>query len=325
MEEYTVVKYSSLYCKAWNDFLLNSKNATFLFHRDFMEYHADRFEDFSLMIFKKGKLIALFPANKSGDKIYSHQGLSYGGVLLKDETKLREVLNIFYTLLEFLDKKHFKVLEVKMLPSFYTLLPNQELNYLLFVLNAHLVKSETLSVINQKNPVPISKNRLEGCKRGLKTGLKVIEETDFKSFWNEILIPNLIKKHQVTPVHTLEEISYLKQKFPENIKQFNVYQNRKIVAGATMFLTENVAHCQYISGNADKNQLGSLDFLFQHLIKNVFVEKAYFDFGSSNENDGKNINTGLQFWKEGFGARTMVQEFYSINIGNYHALKSVML
>lgn len=35
-----------------------------MFNRDFMEYHADRFEDFSL-IFKneKGKIVALLPGN----------------------------------------------------------------------------------------------------------------------------------------------------------------------------------------------------------------------------------------------------------------------
>jgi len=167
---------------------------------------------------------------------------------------------------------------------------------MLFTLNAKLIKSETLSVINQNSPLPISKNRIEGCKRGRKNKLRVVEVDDFEAFWNHILIPNLKQKHQVAPVHSLEEITALKEKFPDNIKQYNVYHNHKIVAGTTMFL-----------------------------IKNVFAEKAYFDFGSSNENNGKHINTGLQFWKEGFGARTVVQEFYSVNTGSYNKLKSVMV
>lgn len=325
MEKYSVVKYSSLYFDVWNGFLSNSKNATFLFHRDFMEYHADRFEDFSLMVFKNKKLVALLPANKTDNVVYSHQGLTYGGLVLKKETKFKEVLNSFYALLKFLEAQGVERLELKLLPSFYSAWPSQELNYMLFVLNAKLSKSETLSVINQKHPLPISKNRLEGCKRGKKNKLTVVETNGFEAFWNEILIPNLRQKHQVSPVHSLAEITALKQKFPEHIKQYNVYHNQKIVAGTTMFVTQNVAHCQYISGNSDKNQLGSLDFLFEHLIKEEFAEKAYFDFGSSNESDGKHINTGLQFWKEGFGARTVVQEFYSVNPSNYNKLKSVML
>ena len=80
-----------------------------------------------------------------------------------------------------------------------------------------------------------------------------------------------------------------------------------------------------ISGNGDKNRLGSLDFLHTHLIDNVFQKKDYFDFGSSNENNGLNINEGLQYWKEGFGARTITQDFYKVCTTNFRLLDDVML
>ena len=47
----------------WDNFLENCKNATFLFKRDFMDYHKNRFEDFSIMIYNGNKLIALVPGN----------------------------------------------------------------------------------------------------------------------------------------------------------------------------------------------------------------------------------------------------------------------
>ena len=141
----------------------------------------------------------------------------------------------------------------------------------------------------------------------------------------EILIPNLKQKHQAKPVHTIDEISFLKSKFPNNIRQFNVYKEDKIVAGTTIFESENVAHSQYISGNSNKNELGSLDFLHNYLISNVFKEKDFFDFGISNENQGKNINQGLLSWKEGFGSRTIVQNFYEIETKNYSLLENVLL
>ena len=325
MEDYNVVNYSSIYYSEWNDFLCRTKNATFLFDRDFMEYHSDRFEDFSLMIYKKEKLVALFPANVSGSTIYSHQGLSYGGLVLKNDIKLNDVLKVFEALLEYLHNKKFKNLEVKLLPSIYSTLPNNEINYITFLLDGTLIKRDTLSVINQNEALSISKNRIEGCKRGLKNNLKIIEETNFEAFWNTILIPNLKSKYNTNPVHSLEEIKHLKNKFPENIRQFNVYHNNKIVGGTTIFVSKNVAHCQYISGNSDSNKLGSLDLLFEHLIKTVFADKPYFDFGASNESNGMQINSGLQFWKEGFGARTITQDFYSILIANYKNLNTVLI
>jgi hypothetical protein len=96
------------------------------------------------------------------------------------------------------------------------------------------------------------------------------------------------------------------------------------VAGTTIFESQNVAHCQYISGDENKNALGSLDFLHHHLITKVFKDKRYFDFGSSNEDNGMKINEGLQYWKEGFGARTIIHEFYSIKTENANLLMDIL-
>ena len=123
----------------------------------------------------------------------------------------------------------------------------------------------------------------------------------------------------------MEEIRSLQQKFPNNIRHFNVYKDDEIVAGTTVFVTDKVAHPQYISGNEQKNELGSLDFLYSHLITEVFKDKSFFDFGISNENQGRKLNLGLQFWKESFGTKTIVQDFYEIKTNNYPLLEQVML
>ena len=60
MKNYTVKKYQENDYEIWNAFIGQAKNATFLFHRDFMEYHKDRFEDFSLVIFEDEKLNCCF-------------------------------------------------------------------------------------------------------------------------------------------------------------------------------------------------------------------------------------------------------------------------
>lgn len=320
---FKVVRYCPLKSGAWNSFVSSSKNATFLFHRDFMEYHQDRFEDFSLMVYKNEKLVALLPANKVEDELHSHQGLTYGGLVLPKNIRFENVLKCFEMLLGFLHEQNIHTLYLKELPTIYHQIPAEEIAYLIFILNGKLVRKDTLSVIGLQNKLPFSKSRLEGIKRTNNHGLSIRNDDDFKTFWKKILKPNLSKKHDANPVHSLEEILYLKEKFPKNIKQFNVYHGNKIVAGATIFETKTVAHCQYISGNDDKNSLGSLDGLHDYLINTVYTNKRYFDFGISNENDGRNINAGLQFWKEGFGARTMTQDFYKIDTKNHIALQTV--
>ena len=296
-----------------------------MFQRDFMEYHKDRFEDFSLMVFKNEKLVAVLPANKSKDEIYSHQGLTYGGLVLPARLKFQAVLDIFKLVLTYLQANQIKKLILKQIPSIYCVLPSDELKYLMFILQAKLVRRDVLSVIDLSQKLSISSNRMEGVKRAQKLGLIIKEESTFDKFWNEILIPNLKEKHRIKPVHTLEEITLLKCRFPKNIRQFNVYRKDKLVAGTTIFETKMVVHSQYISADADKNQTGSLDLLHYHLISEIFKGKKYFDFGISNENQGKNINKGLQFWKEGFGARTITQDFYEIKTENYKLLDTVFI
>ncbi|WP_035692734.1 hypothetical protein [Flavobacterium sasangense] len=324
--KYQIQKYSNEHYKEWNNFVAHAKNATFLFHRDFMEYHQDRFEDYSLLIFdEKNHLKAILPANKVENTLYSHQGLTYGGLVLNQKTRLQEVIEIVHSVLQFSNENSISSINLKQLPTIYHESPSDEMEYLSFILNAKLIRRDSLSVINLETDFEFSSSRAEGIKRGTDFGLEFREEQDFTSFWNEILIPNLAQKHQAKPVHSLEEIAYLKSKFPNNIRQFNVYKEGKIIAGTTVFESDFVAHSQYISADESKNTTGSLDFLHNRLITYTFRNKKYFDFGISNENQGQNINQGLLFWKEGFGARTIVQNFYEIETKNYPLLESVLI
>lgn len=325
MKNYTVRAYEAKDFETWNAFIGKAKNATFLFHRDFMEYHRDRFQDFSLIIEEDKGWVAILPANVDGNQVFSHQGLTYGGLVYDEKLKLASVLDVFRAILMFLKDCKIDKLQLKLMPSIYPDYFAEELNYALFITKSKLLRRDTLSVVDLKYPVHLSKDRKEGFNRGLKNGLVVKEVNNFDSFWNEILIPNLENKHQVKPIHSLEEIKLLHSRFPQNIRQFNVYKDDEIVAGTTIFETKNVAHSQYISGNAAKNELGSLDFLHHHLLTGIFKDKKYFDFGTSNENQGKNLNNGLSYWKESFGANTVVQDFYEVSTSNYDKLENVVL
>lgn len=326
LKTYSVRLYNKEYYHKWNEFVANAKNATFLFHRDFMEYHQYKFQDFSLLVFdEKDNLKAILPANRSVDAVFSHQGLTYGGLVVNQKTRLSDFILLFQEVLKYLNDYEIKFFEVKILPPIYSDFPSDELEYLAFLCNAQLTRRDTLSVLGLNADLNYTTDRKQTLTKSLKNNLEVREEQNFDLFWNEILIPNLAEKHQVKPVHSLEEIKFLKIKFPKNIRQFNVYLEDKIVAGTTIFETSTVAHSQYISGNSDKNQLGSLDFLHHYLITKVFQDKKYFDFGISNENQGRNINSGLLYWKESFGARTITQSFYRFDTKNYEKLNSTLL
>jgi hypothetical protein len=291
-----------------------------------MEYHSGRFSDYSLLVFDDQELIAVLPANSSDGNLISHQGLSYGGLVLHQKIMMPKVLLALQEILSFLDSEGIKTLTLKLLPKIYHSLPSDEMDYLLFILNANLSRRDITSVIDNNNKLNVeSSNRKRGIKKGIKSNLRIQEQEDLSSFWNEILIPNLKATHNTSPVHSINEITKLKSQFPKHIKQFNVYSDDKIVGGTTIFETENVAHVQYISANQDKQILGSLDFLFDYLINEHYKDIRYFDFGISNENQGKKVNKGLLSWKESFGGRSISHDFYKIETKNHINLNDLMI
>lgn len=324
MKQYQVRLYQPQDFTLWNTFISVAKNATFLFHRNFMEYHSDRFQDYSLIVLDGEKVVAVLPANRVGDTVYSHQGLTYGGLVLNQKAKLSAVISIFKSVLQYLNENSIDKLIVKTVPNFYSDYFSEELEYCLFIVQAKLNRRDALSVVDLSKVILFDNSRMEGVKKGIKNELVVKEVSTFDLFWKEILIPNLALKHNATPIHTLSEITKLKQDFPNNIRQFNVYKNDDIIGGTTVFVNNKVVHSQYISGNETKSVNGSLDFLHHYLMKEVFKDFHFYDLGICNEYEGRKINSGLLFWKESFGAKTVVQNFYEVETKNYSLLETVL-
>ena len=215
MSDYKVTLYKSSEKDLWNSFALKSNQDTFLFQRDFMDYHSHTFKDFSLMIYKKDKLMGLLPANLVENSLYSHQGLTYGSLIYSKVLKTNDFIQVFKAVLEFLNKNEITNLTLKELPNIY--LHNQTNNpmaYALFKTKAELMRTDLHSVIDMTYK-SYSSGRKEGVKRAKKFNLKVVESQTFDAFWNTILIPNLEAKHGVKPVHSLEEITLLKSRFPK--------------------------------------------------------------------------------------------------------------
>ena len=230
------------------------------------------------MVYKDDSLYAVLPANRKGNTLYSHQGLTYGGFVLQEDAKLLESFEAFKNMLEFMHKEGIDQLDIRVIPSIYNSLPSDEIDYFMFRSNAQLIKRDVMMVIDYQHQLPFKKNRREGINKAKRNGLEVRVDDNFEAFWNEILIPNLSERYNTSPVHSLEEITLLASRFPENIKQVNVYKGDQILAGTTVFLTRNTVHPQYVSGNTDKNAYGSLDLLYHFIINEYKENRRYFDF-----------------------------------------------
>jgi hypothetical protein len=315
MTVYTIKKYDYNDYTIWNDFIAKAKNATFLFQRDFMEYHKDRFEDFSILVFENQKLTAVLPANKKENSVYSHQGLTYGGLVFLSKLKAEKVELILDQILFFFKENQIETFYYKPIPNFYFPEGNNEADFFLFKRGAVLDHKEMNLAVNLSIPLSISKSKLKHFRRIEKIDLDIVEEQDFYPFWDQILEVRLVSKFNVKPVHAKEEIALLKQKFPENIKQYSVYQEDKIMAGVTIFETQNVVKSQYGATSQNGEKVRALDFLFINLIEKYKREgKLFFDMGIVNEEDEKGYNPGLLMQKEELGCTVYTQDFYKISL-----------
>lgn len=312
MQRIKLKKYIFTHIDAWNEFVLKSKNGTFLSDRRYMEYHADRFEDYSIMFFdERDRLIGLMPASRHGDTIISHGGLTYGGVICSEEMKTSTMLYLFDTMIGHLRAVGFMKLIYKPIPHIFHSIPAEEDLYALYVNNARLYRRDASSAIYLSERMKFAKGKREGVRKALRHCLSVRETRDFQTFF---AIGQMVmrERHNLAPVHTSEEMLLLAENFPNNIHLHASFDGERMLAGALTYVCGQSVHVQYMYNSNEGLEQGALDIVLDHLINNMYSGLRYFSFGVSTENEGMFLNEGLIHQKEMFGARSVVHDFYEL-------------
>lgn len=305
-----ITRYTADRAAEWNAFVAQSKNGTFLFDRRYMDYHAARFTDFSLMFYSGGRLCALFPAEIKGSVLTSHGGLTYGGLITGNSMTAALAVELFAQLNRFLRNAGVERVVYKAVPWIYHRQPAEEDLYALFrECGAKLIARDVSSTIMLRNPLPWQRLRLRGVRKSLGSGVTVGPSADFAAFW-QVLDANLSGKYGVHPVHNLQEILLLHSRFPANIRLYTATKNGLMLGGIVIYLTPQVAHAQYSSATAEGKRLGVIDALYDFIIHHELGSFTYFDFGRSTEDCGHVLNEPLIFQKEGFGGRAVCYDWY---------------
>jgi hypothetical protein len=297
----------------WDAFVRRSKNGVFLFLRDYMGYHADRFADSSLLVVDGGRVAAVLPANQTGDEWVSHGGLTFGGVVADEQMTIGGMRAVFDLLLDHLRRHGVRRLIYKPVPHIYHRLPADEDLYLLFLHGARLVRRDLSTTIAIGRPLPYAKGRKWSINKARKAGLSVEPSQDFEAF---MAIEEYVLRtyHGTKPVHSASEIRLLAGRFPENIRLFGAFQAGRMLAGVIVYADGQVAHTQYIASTDEGREFGAADLVLDHLIREVYADRAYFDFGISTEQSGRFLNAGLALYKENFGGRSIAYDWYELPI-----------
>ena len=310
---YVINKYSEDQKARWNEFNRLAKNGNFLFDRDYMDYHKDRFEDHSLMVYKKDKLICIIPACKVQNSIISHAGLTFGGVIISKKATAVDVIDIVKSINRYCNISGFDSFELKLLPYIYSKFPMQEILYALNISGWYLRDSKLSVAINLDASLPLRSTKKQNIKKSKEIDFEIHESDDYDSFW-PVLNSVLESRHSANAVHSVEEIKDLASKFKNQIKLYVAKIGNEIVSGTILYISDNVVHTQYLCATPFARENGILDALIQYLIKIYSSTAGYFDFGTSNDDSENGLNEGLIFQKEGFGARGIVYDTYSISL-----------
>lgn len=296
----------------WNEFVSKSRTGTFLLRRDYMDYHADRFSDRSLMVSEGEEIVALLPLSQRGADFSSHGGLTYGGLLTGPRVTAPQVLEVFRLLGEALVAGGVERFVYKPIPHIYHRIPAEDDLYALFRSDARLVRRDVSSAIPRGGTAGLTKGRKWAINKARKAGVQVAESMRIRDFMR-MEAALLAEKYGTRPTHSEDEMELLASRFPENIRLFTAELGGELLGGVLVYETESVAHAQYISSSERGRSVCAVDAVLSVLLGEIYQQKAWFDFGISTTEGGRELNSALDQYKESWGARTVVYDWYEVS------------
>ncbi len=320
-----LISYQKSHQNVWDKIIADADNFHFMFYRDYMEYHSDRFDDASYLVMDDEKVIAVIAGTIQDGIWHSHAGLTFGGLVLDArKSRIDNYIKIYQALWKKLSALNIESAIIKPMPFIYYRNPCEADLYVLGQENieAHYMEVTTSINLNQSK-YNVSTLRLRGKKKAIKNNVTIHESSDnqiswqtsWQTFW-QIIEQKLDDKYQTKPTHNVDEMIKLQKLFPDNIKLYVAIDDKgNMLAGIVLFITDMVFHTQYIAASDVGLQLGALDLLIFDVIEQAKKQqKSFFDFGISTEQKGSLLNDKLAFFKEGFGGRSVIHHTIKIKL-----------
>jgi hypothetical protein len=294
--------------KAWDGLVERSRNGNMLHRRAYMDYHADRFVDRSLVVERNGEIVAVFPANIRDKQVTSHGGLTYAGLIMSHALRAESTLAVFAQIGEHYRANDVERVVYKAVPHLFHAYPAEEDLYALYRLGAQLKRRDLSSVIALQEPFQFTQGRRHAIGKARKAGVQCQVADRLDDF--HALLSEVLQRHGASPTHSLSELCLLQARFPGQIVLHEARREDVLLAGVLVYDFGNVVHTQYMAASKEGRHLDALTFLLAELIDREYADRRYLSFGISTEREGTVLNEGLVAQKEYFGARSVVHDFY---------------
>lgn len=330
----TIIPYSASLSDTWNAFVDSSKNGTFLFKREYIDRHDSELVDCSLLVYlgdyeqeerehalPTEELVAVFPANWDEDdrKIYSHSGLTYGGMVVKENITQLEALQCMQTVLQYYERMYMaRTVVIKPIPNIYSSYPNGEEMYSIFRAGGRLCQRVVCSVIGMGNPLKMQSARTRLANKAVESGVYIdrMIEGDWQcleEFWQLFEKMDHSTDDQ-TNCSSCDDLRRLMETFPREIKLYVARKDGRMLSGMIVYVTKKVAHVQYVANSDEGREDGALDLLIRHLINVRYKSIRYFDLGPTTNADGRVLNKAKLQLREDYGGRAVCYDGYEIRL-----------
>lgn len=316
-----VEQYQPGHAAAWDALVEASANGPFLFRRSYLDYHQDRFEDCSWLVWQGLRLRAVFVAGRARNSatpatLVAHPGLAYGGLVTAGTAKTPEIMAWLDALRAVWRAAGFRQLLLKPVPRVFCRQPSDAALFWLHQQGAHLAARELNSVVDLTRPFRIGTWRRGNLRKARHHGVAVscsAADADYAAFW-ELLTVNLRHAHSRQPVHTLAEICQLRDQNPGHLELWVACLANEVVGGVLVFqdARQGFVHTQYIGGSPRGKQVGAVDAVLAELLQCKPAAFQRLSFGISTVQGV--VNPGLLNQKEGFGAMAETTDTYTLDL-----------
>lgn len=293
---------------AWDGVVARSRNGTLLHRRGYMDYHADRYVDHSLVVERGQEIVAAFPASAADGVVTSHGGLTYGGLVVTHDLRADSTLSVFEMVGEHYRRQGLARLLYKPVPHVFHAYPSEEDLYALQRMGARLVRRDISSVVPLRDAIGFSDARRRAIRRARAAGVEVGRGDDLPAF--HALLSQVLRRHEAVPTHSVSELCLLRSRFPAHIVLHEARRGEELLAGVLVYDFGHTVHAQYIAASEEGKRIDALSLLLGELLVNEYAARRHFSFGISTEQGGTVLNSGLVAQKESFGARGVVHDVY---------------
>ncbi|MGA7438407.1 MAG: GNAT family N-acetyltransferase [Luteibacter sp.] len=292
----------------WDAVVAQSRNGNFLHRRAYMDYHAERFTDASLLVEDDGNAVAVLPANRDRETVASHSGLTYGGLVALRGLRAEATLAAFEQIGAYYRREGVRRLVYKPVPHVFHVAAAEEDLYALHRLGATLVRRDLSSVLAPHESPAMNTMRRRAIARARTAGVATRVGADMAPF--HAMLAEVLRRHEAVPTHSLAELELLRSRFPDEIVLHEAHRGDELLAGVLVYDFGHTVHTQYLAASAAGRACGALSLLLADLVGGVYAQRHRFSFGVSTEDEGRVLNAGLVAQKESFGARAVVHDHY---------------